>query len=90
MGHRRIGFVGEPAENSFGFVSSARREQGYLSALARAGVAADPALVRHGGTLIASGFLSDERDAVLAAFPSLTLDWERTENGWVGVAMRKA
>jgi DNA-binding LacI/PurR family transcriptional regulator len=48
LGHRRIGFVGEPADNSFGFVSSARREDGYLTALARAGVSADPALVRHG------------------------------------------
>ena len=33
LGHRRIGFVGEPADNSFGFVSSARRQEGYLRAL---------------------------------------------------------
>jgi DNA-binding LacI/PurR family transcriptional regulator len=48
LGHRRIGFVGEPADNSFGFVSSGRREEGYLAALGRAGIAPDPALVRHG------------------------------------------
>ena len=34
LGHRRIGFVGEPADNSFGFVSSTRRQEGYLDALA--------------------------------------------------------
>lgn len=54
MGHRRIGFVGEPAENSFGFVSSARREEGYNRALAAAGVPRDPALVRHGAHLRAA------------------------------------
>jgi DNA-binding LacI/PurR family transcriptional regulator len=48
LGHRRIGFVGEPADNSFGFVSSARREEGYLAALGRAGLDMDPALMRHG------------------------------------------
>ena len=47
MGHRRIGFVGEPAENSFGFISSNRREEGYLRALIAAGIPHDPSLVRH-------------------------------------------
>jgi LacI family transcriptional regulator len=51
LGHRRIGFVGEPADNSFGFVSSARRQEGYLDALSAAGIAADPALIRHGAHL---------------------------------------
>jgi DNA-binding LacI/PurR family transcriptional regulator len=51
LGHRRIGFVGEPPDNSFGFVSSARREDGYLSAIAEACIEADPALVRHGAHL---------------------------------------
>ena len=51
LGHRRIGFVGEPADNSFGFVSSARREEGYLAAIAAAGIEADPELVRHGAHL---------------------------------------
>ena len=51
LGHRRIGFVGEPADNSFGFVSSARRQDGYLEALATAGIDSDPALIRHGAHL---------------------------------------
>ncbi|MBI4932829.1 MAG: LacI family DNA-binding transcriptional regulator [Actinobacteria bacterium] len=51
LGHRRIGFVGEPSDNSFGFVSSARREEGYLSALAAAGIPSDPTLIRHGAHL---------------------------------------
>jgi DNA-binding LacI/PurR family transcriptional regulator len=51
LGHRRIGFVGEPADNSFGFVSSARRQEGYLEALATAGIDSDPALIRHGAHL---------------------------------------
>ena len=54
MGHRRIGFVGEPPDNSFGFVSSARREEGYRRALAGAGIVADPTLVRHGAHLRAA------------------------------------
>jgi DNA-binding LacI/PurR family transcriptional regulator len=48
LGHRRIGFVGEPSDNSFGFVSSSRRQEGYLSAITEAGIPADPALIRHG------------------------------------------
>ncbi|MFZ4718705.1 MAG: LacI family DNA-binding transcriptional regulator [Ilumatobacteraceae bacterium] len=48
LGHRRIGFVGEPPDNSFGFVSSSRRQEGYLEAIRRAGIPADPALIRHG------------------------------------------
>jgi len=51
LGHRRIGFVGEPVDNPFGFVSSARREQGYLAALEGSGVATDPDLVRRGSHL---------------------------------------
>lgn len=51
LGHRRIAFVGEPPDNPFGFVSSARREDGYRKALARAGITVDPALVRHGAHL---------------------------------------
>ena len=54
MGHRRIGFVGEPAENSFGFISSNRREEGYLRALIAAGIPHDPSLVRHGAHLRAA------------------------------------
>jgi LacI family transcriptional regulator len=51
MGHRRIGYVGEPPDNSFGFVSSSRREEGYERALLAAGVDFDSALVRHGAHL---------------------------------------
>lgn len=48
LGHTRIGFVGEPPVNPFGFVSSARREEGYRQVLREAGIDVDPLLVRHG------------------------------------------
>jgi LacI family transcriptional regulator len=51
LGHRRVAFVGEPPDNPFGFVSSARREEGYRSTLLRAGITPDPALIRHGAHL---------------------------------------
>lgn len=51
LGHRRIAFVGEPAENAFGFVASRRREEGYGRALAAAHLPLDPDLVRHGAHL---------------------------------------
>ena len=51
LGHRRVAFVGEPPDNPFGFVSSARREEGYRRALLAAGITPDPALVRHGAHL---------------------------------------
>lgn len=51
LGHRRIGFVGEPPDNPFGFVSSTRREEGYRSAIRAAGIEDDPVLVRHGAHL---------------------------------------
>jgi LacI family transcriptional regulator len=51
LGHRRVGFVGEPPDNQFGFVSSARREEGYRAALTAAGIAVDSALIRHGAHL---------------------------------------
>jgi DNA-binding LacI/PurR family transcriptional regulator len=47
-GHTRIGFVGDGPVSSLGFTSSERRLEGYQLALARAGIAADPALVRRG------------------------------------------
>ena len=47
LGHRRIGFIGEPANNPFGFTSSAQREAGFFSELAAAGFVVDRALVRH-------------------------------------------
>jgi ribosomal protein L11 methyltransferase len=48
------------------------------------------AAVRHGGTLILSGLLSHERDEVCAAFFPATVVWEREEDGWVGLAMKKS
>lgn len=38
LGHRRIGFVGDPFENPFGFVSSHNRFLGYQQALQAAGI----------------------------------------------------
>lgn len=51
LGHRRIGFVGEPPNNAFGFVASIRREEGYQRTLRSSGIAADPALIRYGAHL---------------------------------------
>ena len=47
------------------------------------------ASVRPGGTLILSGLLSHERDEVCAAFFPAAVFWEREEDGWVGLAMKK-
>ncbi len=42
--------------------------------------------VRGGGSLILSGLLTEERDAVLSAFSGLaTLTWEAQEQGWSGL-----
>ncbi len=46
LGHRRIGFLGRPPRD---LKSSQEREDGYRSALAAAGVAFDPGLVRAAG-----------------------------------------
>lgn len=51
LGHRRIGFVGEPPHNVFGFVSSARRQDGYEAALTEASIIVEPDLIRHGAHL---------------------------------------
>jgi len=45
--------------------------------------------VRRGGTLIASGFLASERDAVVHAFAETKIGWQREEDGWVGIAVKK-
>ena len=47
------------------------------------------AAVRSGGTLILSGIGAHERDDVCAAFTPAAVFWEREEDGWVGVAMKK-
>lgn len=41
LGHRRIGFVGDPFQNPFGFVSSQNRFLGYQQALQSAGIPMD-------------------------------------------------
>jgi ribosomal protein L11 methyltransferase len=46
--------------------------------------------VRSGGTLILSGLLADERDEVVGAFAPAIVTWEREEEGWVGVMMKKS
>lgn len=51
LGHRRIGFVGGPAD----YAVSAEREQGFRAALAEAGLTADAAVVKHGDFGFASG-----------------------------------
>jgi DNA-binding LacI/PurR family transcriptional regulator len=48
LGHERIGFVGEPARNPFGFVSSARREEGFRAAMVAAGLRPNPTHMRYG------------------------------------------
>lgn len=48
------------------------------------------AAVRTGGTLVLSGLVADERDDVCAAFATAAVFWEREEDGWVGLAMKKA
>ncbi|MEA2289372.1 MAG: hypothetical protein QOD55_1369 [Solirubrobacteraceae bacterium] len=47
-GHRRIGFLGDLADNPFGFTSSEDRRRGFRAALARAGVPEAPGLERLG------------------------------------------
>lgn len=46
LGHRRIAFLGDFEHNYHGFTSSAMRRSGYERALAAAGLAVDPELVR--------------------------------------------
>jgi LacI family transcriptional regulator len=55
LGHRRIGFVGDRGDAGLGFVSSARRRDGYRLALQEAGIPALPELEREGphGRLVA-------------------------------------
>jgi ribosomal protein L11 methyltransferase len=47
------------------------------------------ATVCPGGTLILSGLLAHERDEVCRAFAPAPVVWEREEDGWVGLAMKK-
>jgi ribosomal protein L11 methyltransferase len=45
-------------------------------------------LVGSPGSLVLGGILSEERDAVLSAFPGTHVVWEATEDGWVGMTLR--
>jgi len=47
------------------------------------------AAVRAGGTLILSGIQSHEADDVRRAFGGTDVLWERDEDGWVGIAVKK-
>ncbi len=75
LGHRRIAFIGDLEQNSHGFTSSAMRRSGYEKALAGAGRAVEPALVRraaHGrepAAALAGELLGSERPptAIFAA-----------------------
>jgi DNA-binding LacI/PurR family transcriptional regulator len=48
LGHRRVGFVGDAAEDPFGFTSSHDREAGLRRELGRSGVEIPPDWVGHG------------------------------------------
>lgn len=48
LGHRRIGFIGDPEDNEFGFTASHHRRMGYRSALDERAIPIDPALERTG------------------------------------------
>ena len=44
--------------------------------------------VRPGGTLILGGLLAHEREHVRSAFAALELLWEKSEDDWIGLALR--
>jgi LacI family transcriptional regulator len=48
LGHRDIAFIGDTADNGFGFTSSAKRQQGYEEVLRSAGLRPRRGYVRHG------------------------------------------
>ena len=47
------------------------------------------AAVRPAGTLILSGILAHERDEVCRAMAPASVWWEREEDGWIGIAVKK-
>ena len=48
LGHRRIGFIGDAANNPFGFTSSQHREAAFLRELSRSGVTVPSRWIGHG------------------------------------------
>jgi ribosomal protein L11 methyltransferase len=48
------------------------------------------AAVRPAGMLMLSGVLAHERADVCSAFRGLAVEWEREEDGWVGLAVKKS
>jgi ribosomal protein L11 methyltransferase len=48
------------------------------------------AAVRPGGMLILSGIQSHEQDEVHRAFTGAEVRWEREEDGWVGIAVKRS
>lgn len=55
LGHRRIGYVGDPIDDPIGFYVSRDRFQGYRQALDEAGISFDPAYHRQGPHSMESG-----------------------------------
>jgi LacI family transcriptional regulator len=48
LGHTDIAFIGDEADNGFGFTSSAKREQGYAEVLRQTGLRFRRSFIRHG------------------------------------------
>jgi ribosomal protein L11 methyltransferase len=48
------------------------------------------AATKGGGSLVLSGLLAHERDEVVAAFGPASVAWERQEDEWVGLVVKKA
>ena len=48
LGHRRIGFIGDAADNPFGFTSSGHREAAFVRELAKVGVTIPSRWIGHG------------------------------------------
>ena len=46
-------------------------------------------ITKPGGVLILSGLMTTERDAVLDAFAAAIVFWERFEDEWIGLAVKK-
>jgi DNA-binding LacI/PurR family transcriptional regulator len=75
LGHRRIGFIGDPEDNEFGFTSSHLRRMGYRGALEADGIGTDALLERTGphgrqvATVLAGALLAQDQPptAIFAA-----------------------